>query len=172
MKILITGTKGLAQALSRIHALDHVICVSRSTGHNILDVEQWGHEFKDFDRVYNCAYDGWGQCAVLEYFFDCWQQDQTKCIVNIGSKAITQPRIEINKDREYWHYRTHKQTLQGMCDGMWPTAKCDIKMFNPGPIDTDMIAHHNVPKLSITEVSEKIVHLSADHTIKRVDLWL
>ena len=171
MKILITGTKGLAKALADVHIMDHVVCVSRSTGYNILAVDQWSNQFTDFDRVYNCAYDGWGQCSVLEYFFDYWSLDKAKSIINIGSKSITQPRIEITKDREYWNYRTHKQTLQSMCDSMWPIAQCDIKIFNPGPIDTDMIAHVMVPKLTTAELAKKSVLLSKDSIIKRVDLW-
>lgn len=172
MKILITGTQGLARELANVHHEDHVVCVSRRTGHNIELIDHWGSEFLNYDRVYNCAYSGSGQQKVLEFFYQSWQDLNEKSIINIGSKVITQPRIELERDREFWPYRVHKQTLQNYCDTMWPTACCDLKIINPGAIDTEMIKMHNINKMNPIDLAKKIKEICEDRTIKRVDLWL
>jgi hypothetical protein len=170
MKILITGTKGLAQKLAFIYADYNVTTVSLSTGHDLLKIEEWGVDFLDHDLVFNCAYSGLGQQMVLEYFHHHWQHNPTKSIVTIGSKIVTQPRSDTIND--YWPYRIHKQTLQAMHDTMWPTARCDLKIINPGAFDSDMVAHLNVPKLSLSALATRIKQYVEDPVIKRVDLWL
>jgi len=172
MKILITGTKGLAQELAFVYSDYDVTAVSLSTGHDIMKIDQWGVDFLDYDLVFNCAYDGIGQQLVLEYFYHHWQNDPTKTIVTVGSKVITQPRAEPDADRHYWPYRLHKQTLQTMHDSMWPTARCDIKIVNPGAFDSQMVAHLDMPKLSLYNLAAKIKQIVSDPIIKRVDLWL
>lgn len=172
MKILITGTKGLAQELAFIYADYDVTAVSLSTGHDILKIEEWGAEFLDYDLVFNCAYSGLGQVLVLDYFYRNWFNQPNKTIVSIGSKVIGQPRIEIERNTEYWPYREHKQQLQYMHDRMWPAAYCDLKIINPGAFDSEMVAHLDVPKLSLYELAIRIKRYVEDPVIKRVDLWL
>jgi hypothetical protein len=170
MKILITGTRGLANAIKTVYSDHTVSTVSKSTGHNIENINSWGSIYLDYDLVFNCAYDGYAQVSVLEFFFDHWKNDTTKTIVNIGSTAIYGRRIENTSD--YWPYYTHKVALQTAYNNMLATAKCNIKIFNPGPIDTDMIAHHIVPKYSTKELAIVIKNLTDNPTIKRVDLWV
>lgn len=170
MKILITGQSGLAQALSNAHSQDHVTCVSRSNGHDIALIKTWGFKFLDYDLVYNCAYSGMHQLTVLEFFYEHWKNNASKVIVNIGSRVTSQPRTENKKD--YWPYRIHKQTLQHAHESMLPDAQCDIKLINPGPIDTDMIRHLSIPKFDPVSLAQRIKTLVADPTIKRVDLWV
>lgn len=172
MKILITGTKGLAQELSLVYSDHDVTTVSLSTGHDILKIDQWGLDFLDFDLVYNCAYSGIGQQLVLEYFYNHWQLYSEKSIVTIGSKIITQPRSETSMSSHYWPYRINKQTLQIMHDQMWPTARCDLKIINPGAFDSQMVAHLDVAKLNLRELAIRIQKIAEDPVIKRVDLWL
>lgn len=172
MKILITGTKGLAQELAFIYADYDVVAVSLSTGHDINKIEDWGVDFLDYDLVFNCAYSGIGQQLVLEYFHHHWQYDSTKSIITIGSKVITQPRADLAVVNNYWPYRIHKQTLQTMHDTMWPTAQCDLKIINPGAFDSDMVAHLDIPKLSLYELAIRIKRIADDPVTKRVDLWL
>jgi hypothetical protein len=171
MKILITGTKGLAQDLASVYNHKHAVTsVSLSTGHDILNINQWGVDFLEYDLVFNCAYSGIGQQLVLEYFYHNWQTDSTKSIITVGSKIITQPRVDPTND--YWPYRIHKQTLQAMHDSMWPSALCDLKIINPGAFDSDMMSQHNVPKLSLSDLAHRIKHYVDDPVIKRVDLWI
>lgn len=172
MNILITGTRGLASALKDAYIDQSVTSISKSNGFNINNVDQWGYKFLESDMVINCAYDGIGQQKVLEYFFEHWQADHTKTIVTIGSKIISQPRIELEQDHLYWPYRVNKQTLQCMHNAMSSTAKCNLKIINPGSFDSDMVAAHNVPKLSLVHLASKIKMLIEDPTIRRVDLWL
>lgn len=172
MKILITGTKGLAQELAFVYADYNLTSVSLSTGHDILQIEEWGVNFLDYNLVINCAYSGVGQQLVLEYFYRHWQFDPTKSIITIGSKVITQPRADLTADHNYWAYRIHKKTLQTMHDSMWPTAQCDLKIINPGAFDSDMVLHLDVPKLSLRNLAVRIKKIADDPITKRVDLWL
>lgn len=171
-KILITGQTGLAKELALAYSNDLVTCVSRTTGHDINRVSEWGVDFLEYDCVVNCAYDKLGQQYVLDYFYNQWHRIASKQIITIGSKIITQPRIDIAQDRNYWAYRTHKQTLQTMFDSMITNARCDMKIINPGAIDTPMIASHQVPKLSADYVAARIVDFASDPFNKRLDLWL
>jgi hypothetical protein len=170
MKILITGTQGLAQELAFVYADYDVTAVSLSTGHDILCIEEWGVDFLDYDLVLNCAYSGTGQQLVLEYFHHHWQFDPAKSIVTIGSKVVTQPRAD--GTHGYWPYRIHKQTLQAMHDAMWPTTHCDLKIVNPGAFDSEMVAHLDVPKFSLYDLASRIKKIANDPVVKRVDLWL
>ena len=172
MKILITGTKGLAQELACVYVGHDVVSVSLSTGHDILKIDNWGVDFLDYDLVFNCAYSGIGQQLVLDYFYHHWQYDSNKSIITIGSKVITQPRLDIELINNYWPYRIHKQTLQAMHDNMWPTAQCDLKIVNPGAFDSDMVSHLDVPKMSLYDLATRIKKIANDPILKRVDLWL
>lgn len=170
MKILITGTKGLAYALGDAYIDHSVTLVSRSGGFNINDINQWGHKFLVYDCVFNCAYDKFGQVSVLEFFYQHWKNDPAKQIINIGSRCITYKRLD--PDLGYWPYRQHKQSLQQAVDAMLLDALCDIKIINPGPIDTPMISAHQCVKFNTNELASKIKTIVADPAIKRVDLWL
>ena len=172
MKILITGTRGLAQELAFVYSDYSVTAISKSTGHDILKINEWGVDFLEYDLVLNCAYSGIGQQLMLEYFYHHWQYNSTKSIITIGSKIITQPSADLAVANSYWPYRIHKQTLQSMHDSMWPMAQCDLKIINPGAFDSDMVAHLDVPKLSLYELAIRIKKYANDPTIKRVDLWL
>lgn len=170
MNILITGTKGLANALGDVYSDQSVTLISKSGGYDINKVIEWGSEFLSYDSVINCAYDGFGQLAVLEFFYRHWKNNTTKQIINIGSRCITYKRLDA--DLGYWPYRQHKQSLQQAVDAMLLDAICDIKIINPGPIDTPMVALHQCAKFNTQELATKIKSIAADPSIKRLDLWL
>lgn len=171
--ILITGTTGLAAGLAEQLGLDHIVaCVSRATGHDVQEIPQWGHKFLDFDIVINCAYSEQGQLAVLEYFYNHWKDDASKCIVNIGSRATYYPRLESEQDHKFWPYRLHKQCLELAWQKM-VVSECMIKLINPGPIDTDLIRHiPNIKKMSVEIAAEKCCQAIFDPLVRRLDLWL
>ena len=170
MKILITGTKGLAKALGDVYDNRLVTLVSRSNGTDINNVDQWGPNFLHYDCVFNCAYDGFAQVGVLEFFYQNWKINPDKKIITIGSRAITHKRSD--PESGYWAYRLHKQALQQAHDTMLLDAKCDMKIIHPGPIDTEMLQHINCVKLNPDVLALKIKNIVEDSTIKRVDLWL
>ena len=85
MKILITGIRGLAGSLRDVYINHDVTSVSKSGGFDIHNVSHWGVEFLEYDTVFNCAYDGFGQVNVVEFFFNHWRNDPTKTIVSIRS---------------------------------------------------------------------------------------
>ena len=170
MKILITGTKGLAKALGEVYADQSVTLVSRSNGTDINNVDQWGPNFLHYDCVFNCAYDGFAQVSVLEFFYQNWKNNPDKKIITIGSRTITYKRSD--PESGYWAYRLHKQALQQAHDSMLLDTKCDMKIINPGPVDTDMIRHLDCVKLDTLTLANTIKNIAADASIKRVDLWL
>lgn len=170
MKILITGTRGLANALGNVYADHSVTLVSRSTGFDINCIEQWGSAFLDNDCVFNCAYDGFAQINILEFFYNHWQHNPAKQIITIGSRVVFFKRSE--PESGYWAYRLHKQALQQAHDLMLPTAKCDMKIINPGPIDTDMIQHLDCLKMDPVTLANSIKNIASNVTLKRVDLWV
>lgn len=170
MKILITGTQGLAKALAKAYSTHLVVAVSRTNGYDINDIEQWGHEFLNYDCVFNCAYDGFAQVSVLEFFYRHWSNDSSKKIVSIGSRCIAHKRTE-NIDG-YWPYKLHKAALQSAHDSMQVEAKCDLKIFNPGPIDTTMVQHLSVPKFDADQLAQTIKVYCEDASIKRLDFWM
>ena len=170
MKILITGQTGLAGSLAKIYQSHSVTCVSRGTGHDINNVANWGAQFLDQDMIYNCAYSGFGQLAVLEFFYHAWRSNRSRTIVNIGSRIVSFPRSDTAQD--YLAYHTHKIALLKAYEMMLPTAYCDIKMINPGPIDTPMTSHLSVTKLHPDDLAGRIAELVSNPMIKRADLWL
>ena len=170
MKILITGTRGLAASLGNAYRDHAVTLISRSNGHDINNIQDWGAEFLDYDCVFNCAYDGFAQIGVLEFFYQHWKDNADKKIVTIGSRSITHKRLE--SEAGYWPYRLHKQALQQAHDTMLLTAKCDMKIVHPGPIDTEMIQHIQCAKLDPVDLADTIQSIVAAPAIKRIDLWL
>lgn len=170
MNILITGTRGLAAAIKHAYVDCNVVAVSKSQKYDIKQISTWGDQFINFDLVFNCAYDGYAQVSVLEFFFGAWKNNADKTIVSIGSRVIVQPRIDVDVDQTYWPYRQHKLALQQAHDSMIKTARCSLKIINPGPIDTDMIAHVACDKLDPNQLASKIKHWVADPDISRVDL--
>jgi hypothetical protein len=170
MKILITGTQGLAHSLGDVF-IDHLVTqVSRSGGYDINNIDAWGSEFLDCDCIINCAYDKFAQVKVLEFFFKHWGNNPSKKIISIGSRSISHKRLD--SESGYWDYRLHKQALQQAHDAMLLTARCDLKIINPGPVDTPMVSHQKCVKYTPEELAIKIKMLMEDPTIKRVDLWL
>lgn len=170
MKIVITGTEGIGLALYNAFKKDHdVTMISRRTGHDIKDIFVWGDSFIEFDMLINNAYDGFHQVNVLNFFYNAWHNNPNKKIINIGSRCITYKRSD---HPDVWIYRQHKQALQTAVDSMLSSAKCDIKIINPGVIDTKMVSGVNDLKFSTVEIAERIKSYSEDPTLKRIDLWL
>lgn len=174
MNILITGNRGLAKALGESLNMAHSVThVSRSTGHDIHDIQQWAPDFYHYDMCINSAYHDWDQVAVLEQFFWAWGQDSNKHIVNIGSSICDYARTETHKEHEYMNYRVHKQALQLAFAKLVKQARCHIKLINPGAMDTDMLKDLDFAnKMQPGFVAQKICSVLFDPCVKRLDLWL
>jgi hypothetical protein len=173
MKFLITGTKGLAQALATKLSTEHsVTAVSRSSGHDINTVSNWCLDFCDYDVCINCAYDKWAQSEVLENFYNIWKHQHNKQIINIGSSIVDYARSERAQEADYLAYRVHKIALQKTFEKLVKQAQCDIKLINLGLFDSNMVAHlDSSHKMSLDYVSDKIISILQDRSFKRVDLW-
>lgn len=171
-KILITGSRGLASSLAHFLGSNNTVaCVDRHQGRDIASLQQWANDFSHYDIVINNAYQQWCQISVLEFFHDLWQHDDNRMIVNIGSTVSDYVRSEKQKDHCYWPYRIHKQSLQSAFETLCRSARCDIKLINPGPMDTNMAQHLYCEKMSTEFVAEKIIWVMQHPEIKRIDLW-
>lgn len=171
MNIIITGTRGLAAALSYEYKDHNVQCLSRER-FNIHSIVDWGQQFVHADMLFNCAYDNDGQFKVLEYFANMWNTCCDKTIITIGSMSADYPRLEKEKNNEFWPYRYHKKTLQEAVKDLRSTCLCDLRIYNPGAIDTDMVKHLDVRKFDANLLACQIRKLNEIPGLKRADLWL
>lgn len=173
MNILLTGNTGLAAAIIQHLSNDQytISSCSKSSGHDIQNIDSWGHKYINYDTVINCACEEWGQLQVLEFFYAHWRLDNTKIIINVGSIVTDYTRTEKELDFEYSKYRLQKQALQLAFQKMSRRALCDIKLINPGPIDTAMVNHLKCNKLSTDSVAKHVCRMLTQSDIKRLDLW-
>jgi hypothetical protein len=171
VNIVITGSQETAKALKLALFEHNVTLVSRSLGFDIRNVTDWCQNFAEHDCIINYAYDGFHQIQVLESFATMWKQHSEKIIINIGSMVIDHVRSEPSLDHKYWPYRLHKQGLQQAYAKLSKECLCQIKLLNPGPIDTPMIQHLSVPKLSLIEFSKLVVLLLENPVLRRLDAW-
>lgn len=170
MKFLITGKKGLALALKeKIGA--SATCISQSDGYKIQDVLEWGPKFYHYDVLINCAHNEFDQVKVLEQFYYAWKDDSNKIIVNVGSISADYNRSEFTKEYEYLAYKFQKQALQSVYAKLTRLANCDIKLINPGAIDTAMVEHLTCQKMDPSHVADRILWMIENPDIKRLDLW-
>jgi len=139
MKILVTGSKGLAASIKSILEIDHqVLTVSKSNGHCLSNVQSWAYLYFDCDILVNNAYHNWDQIEVLETFANAWRLDDKKIIINVGSTISDYCRTEQDIECDYLKYRVHKQALQLAFQKICKNSHCDVKLINPGPFDSDM----------------------------------
>ena len=172
MNILITGKKDLSLKLSQLLSTDNeVMMVSISGGYDIGNVSEWAHEFKNYDLIINCAYDNFSQISVMEEFCNMWGHNEDKKIINIGSMVTDYARSEETVDTEYFPYRVHKQSLQLAFNKLVKKVKCDMKLINPGPFESNMTIHLSVPMMTINDIAINIIDIINNKLIKRVDLW-
>ncbi len=170
MNIIITGTRELSAALAEYLSTSNTVhCLDRTK--DINDVAQWGNKFVDVDCIINCAYDGFGQLAVLDHFACMWANHPDKTIINIGSIVSDYPRSEKEKDGEYFPYRIHKQALQKGFSSLVRDTKCSIKLINLGPFESEMSRHIKIKKLTSNQVCRYVDLLLSDSNIKRIDVW-
>lgn len=174
MKIAITGhTAGIGRAIMDLLKNDHdIIGVSRTNGYNLTDVDTIVSATKHVDVFINNAYYKYQQCEILKQLAYCWH-DTNKHIINIGSTCVNYSRIEQELDSDPWEYRDHKTALEKMFRKLTkhPNA-CAISLLSPGAVDTDMVRHLTIPKLSPVDVAQAVDLLIKNKKIKELTLWL
>ena len=174
MKIAVTGhTAGIGLAIVNLLKKDHtIIGFSRTNGYNLNDVDNIVSAAEQSDVFVNNAYYKYQQCEILKQLSHRWQ-GTNKHIINIGSTCVNYPRIESELDSDPWEYRDHKTALEKMFRKLakQPNA-CIISLISPGAVDTDMIRHLTVKKLSPVDVAEATNLLIQNKKIKELTLWL
>lgn len=173
MKIAVTGhSSGIGKACLNTLRCTVSSGYSRRNGWNISDSDTLIQELvtKNYDIVINNAYQETHQSDILEKLFHVWRE-KPKVIISIGSYVIDYPRIQ-SSDSGAWPYRDHKKHLANLFRKLAKLeSKCRLGLINPGPVDTKMIAHLDVPKLSAIKVAETVQLMIDNAHIKEVTLY-
>lgn len=154
MKISITGhTRGIGKAIAELYP--DVLGFSRSNGYDISDpasVQKIITESAHCDVFVNNAYHNFTQCDLLEGMFKLWQNDPSKTIVNIISRA----RYGLGQAKFYG--QTKIKLYDKAKNMMFTPKKCRIININPGYVKTDMVAHvpNTVKMLSPEQLASMI----------------
>lgn len=169
MKIFVTGTQGIAQAVTALPY--NVVAVSRQTGHDIADWRSWVHEIKSCDVFVNNAQNKFYQTELLVHMAMAWKDQPEKIIVNIGSMVADYQRTT-GEDNKFWDYRLEKQSLQNAYIKLSRDCQCRIALINPGAVDTAMVKHLQCNKMPTTLIAEYIDMIIKRPELRRLDLWL
>jgi NAD(P)-dependent dehydrogenase (short-subunit alcohol dehydrogenase family) len=168
-KILLTGTRGIAQAVARLPYA--VTAVSRSTGHDIADWRNWIDQFKDHDVFVNNAQSNFFQTELLVHMALSWKNRPDKLIINIGS-MVADYRRSVGADDEFWQYRLEKQNLQSAYAKLSRDCLCRVALINPGAVDTDMVRDLDCAKMHPDTVAKYVDMVIQNPELRRIDLWL
>lgn len=169
MRLLVTGTQGIAAAVARLPYA--VTVVSRSTGHDVLAWRDWIDQFKQHDVFVNCAQVGSAQAELLVHMALSWKNQPSKLIINIGS-MVADYRRTVGNDDEFWQYRWQKQNLQNAFAKLTRDCECRVALINPGAVDTDMMRHLDCAKMSADTVANYVDLVITNPELRRIDLWL
>jgi NAD(P)-dependent dehydrogenase (short-subunit alcohol dehydrogenase family) len=171
MKLAITGhTKGIGKAIADLYP-DH-IGFSRSNGH---DIGVTSHreiiisESSDCDVFVNNAYQNDYQNLMFSDIFLQWEQDSTKTIVNIISRA----KYITGTDVDYYN---HKNALATESDQQMFGRKCRVININPGFVMTESskpdIEKYNMPYITADKCAGYVKWaLEQDLEIGELSFW-
>lgn len=175
MKIAITGhSKGIGKGIADYYSEHEVIGFSRSNGYDIsklADIQRIVTESADADVFVNNAYHTFYQCTVLDGIFELWQNDPTKTIVNIVSRA------KYGLGKAEFYKKTKQELFANAKKKMFSAKKCRIININPGYVETDMVEHvrGKVKMLTTHQLAELIAWtLSQPQNIEigELSVWL
>lgn len=169
MRLLVTGTQGIAAAVAQLPY--DVTAVSRSTGHDIMAWPDWIDQFKQHDVFVNCAQAGSAQAELLVHMALSWKHQPSKVIINIGS-MVADYRRTVGHDAEFWQYRWQKQNLQNAFVKLTRDCECRVALINPGAVDTDMVRELDCAKISTHTVAHYVDLVIKNAELRRIDLWL
>ena len=148
MKVLITGSSGLARSLSdkitRASLFD-INIVNEARIEDLLLWESW--EWNEYDAFINCAHVDFEQCNLLMKCFLAMGQDPNKTIINISSRAA-QPNIS-----KGYLYAAQKAALNHLSTNLVYNSdkRCRITTVNLG-----LLEHQDLPSVGYPEVSRWI----------------
>jgi hypothetical protein len=149
MKIAITGTtQGLGQHLKQVFEQHghKVLEFNRSNGYDIKQPQRIVDEAQDCDLFINNAYDGYGQVDLLYSLVDCWEKQNNKFIINIGSEQTrrwsnhhgnTIVPFDWREGQRSIQYRSHKLSLTEASNYLYQvTTWPQIMLVDIGMLDT------------------------------------
>lgn len=166
LKIAITGhSKGIGKSIFDLLNKEHnCIGFSRSNGYDIsIDAERIIDSAKECDVFINNAYKDLNQVVLFDKLFELWKDDNTKQIINIGSKSKYYPfndeQPQLRKDkRSSKAYNDNKKSITHSIYSkqMYLIKKCKIITIHPGYTKTDFIKHHwnNINMINPEDVAE------------------
>jgi NAD(P)-dependent dehydrogenase (short-subunit alcohol dehydrogenase family) len=152
MKIAITGTTGLAEAIAGA-LQDHEIKTPRVEDITMNGIYWWGFDYDNSNHVdvlINHAHRGFRQTEILMHAYEAWKKDSTKYIINIGSRAY-QPNIS-----KGYMYATQKASLNHLANNLVYNSdkQCRITTINLGLLNST-----DLPSLTHEEVAKTVKYL-------------
>ena len=152
MKIAITGTTGLAEAIAGA-LQDHEIKTPRVEDITMNGIYWWGFDYDNSNHVdvlINHAHRGFRQTEILMHAYEAWKKDSTKYIINIGSRAY-QPNIS-----QGYMYATQKASLNHLANNLVYNSdkQCRITTINLGLLNST-----DLPSLTHEEVAKTVKYL-------------
>lgn len=169
MKIFVTGSRGIANAIKQLPY--EVSTLSRSDGYDIEQWRNWINVFKDCDVFVNNAQSKFYQTELLVHMAMSWKDQPNKMIINIGSMVADYQRT-VGEDNKFWDYRLQKQSLQEAYIKLSRDCQCKIALINPGAVDTDMVKHLQCNKMPTTMIAQYVDMIIQRPELRRLDLWL
>lgn len=160
MKIAITGhTSGIGLGLYEYFKQDnHVIGLSRSTGHDISNHEnrlKIIESVKGCDIIVNNAYNNYDDC----------QLEMLKMMVDGGAENTILINISSRYTTDSNQYCQTKLNLDRYCESLIFNRRVKLINIKPGLIDTPRVKNNNNPKMEVEDVID-IVKFALGHIDK------
>jgi len=149
MKIAITGTTGLAEAIAGA-LQDHTIKTPRIDDIIMNGTNFWGFDYDNpnhVDVLINHAHRDFDQTKILDIAYRSWKNDKSKYIINISSRAA-QPNIS-----KGYMYATQKASLNFLTNTLVYNSdkQCRITTINLGLLNDE-----DLPSVTHDEVADVI----------------
>jgi len=153
MKIIITGTTGLAKAIAGALALEHKVKTTRIEDITMNGINFWGFDYDNpnhADILINHAHKDFDQTNILDIAYQTWRKDSKKYIINISSRAH-QPNIS-----KGYLYAAQKASLNHLTNNLTYNSdkQCRISTINLG-----LLNHEDLPSLKYEEVAHIVKYL-------------
>jgi len=156
MKVLITGSSGLARNISDTFTSTpyrgDMNIVNEARIEDLMLWEDW--EWQEYDVFINNAFGApFDQVDLLEKAFNAYRYDSSKTIINISSRA-SQPNIS-----KGYKYAAAKAALNHMSNNYTYNSdkRCKITTMNLGLIN------HELPSLTYQSIASAIWYLATSY---------
>jgi NADP-dependent 3-hydroxy acid dehydrogenase YdfG len=181
MLVAITGhANGIGAAItdSLIEKGYTVIGFDLETGDDIRDADSIVEQAKIADVFINNAYAPGAQVPLLQKIFAEWAEDETKTIVNIGSKAKYFPTGQSQLTPDMVEYTLDKRMMDEVVKAFqfYMYKKCRLISINPGFVVSELTKSRNIDKIMLTPeaIADAVmwaIEMPQDVEIGELSIW-